>query len=318
MPTLEKLDPDVDAFYKEVLEKGNLTDEERKFLVTLVTKDEVHQVFKAGTHATKRFQQEMDKTQKVQKALEEDYAKKLGELDSLRTTLSSGTDLSKKEIETLKAQVVAKEDQIHKAIQKAREFEDGESVLKALGLDSTSPYEPTKKEEKKVEPSFDKEALLKEIKGAFSIDAQVLAKLPFDLMKMSREYFSLTGKELDTDEFLAKIVESKTGDYNQVYLQEYDISNLRAKKQEETLTARLEKEIREKLDKEYASKLLPQEQRSIKESDFFNSIDSTRPQEDKTKEVQNTPLGIGDRQSTVSDAVTEFNKLREKKESAAA
>lgn len=318
MPLAVTVAPEVVTFYEELLKEGELSTEETQLLETILGREKNWKKFKSGVHARSLTDKERQDIKAEREKQEAEYTKKVGDLDSLRETLSTGTDLSKKQIETLQGQIRVKEDQIHKVIQKIKEFADGDEVLKILGLDANSPYvEPKKEEPKKEASSFTKEDVLVEMRKALSTDAQFLAKLPFDLMKLSREYFSLTGKELDTDDFLAKIVASGTGNYDEVYLKEYDIPNLRAKKQEETLTARLEKEIREKLDKEYASRLLPQEQRSVKESEFYQAVDSTRPKEDAGRN-QGNPLGIDNFAATVSAAEKDFNIRREKKESVAA
>lgn len=316
-----KLEPDVEAFYNQLLEKGNLNEAETDLLNSLLGKAEVQTEFKSGIHARRRFDQEMDKSKKAQKDFEAEYNRKLSELDSLRETFSSGEILSKKEKDTLLAKIQSRDNQLKSMVQKAKEFEDGEEVLRKLGLDpssiSTEPIVPTEKSISSQTPSFTKEDLMKEVQGALSKDAQFLAKLPFDLMKFSREYFSLTGKELDPDEFLEKIVSSKSGDYNKVYLEEYDIPNLREKKKEETLRATLQKEFDEKWEKEKSQLLLPSEQRANQTSDFFKAIQSDLPIEEK-QDYSNSPLGVGDRQATVNEAVQEFAKLRAKRESASA
>jgi len=326
MPLPQAVDPAVVTFYNELLQEGKLSAEETELLEKIVGKEEVWKKFKSGLHARSLTDRERQELATEKKKLEEDYSKKLGELDSLRTTLSSGTDLSKKEIETLQSQLRAKEDQLHKVRQKALEYGDGEGFLKEVGLDKEdSVYRPSplSTDSKKVEPSqsnLSREDMLKEMTSISQTNSRALAKFNFDLLKMRDEYKSLTGKDLDLDDLYAKLTENidkYEGDYNKVYLETYDIPNLRSKKQEETLRASIRKELDEEYEKKLAERLIPSEQRGVKESDFFKAIDAGTPEEAK-KEIQSTPLGIGDRGSTISEAVKHFEGQVAKKESATA
>ena len=324
MPLPTEVDPDVITFYNELLQEGGLSEEETKLLEGIVGKEKVWKKFKSGLHARSLTDRKMDELKKEQKKFEEDYSKKVGELDSLRESLTAGTDLTKKEKETLKSRITLLEDQIHKAIQKAKDFQDGEEVLKALGLDTTPSYTPPSKEKETPSSSsasspFNEDEFLKKIQTTQNLNARALAKWAVDLRKMEREYFSLTGKELDPEELYNKLdekVDDYNGNYYKAFEDFYNIPQLRQQKQEESIQARIDKAVEDKLVQERAKLLIPSEQRRAQESDFSKAIDSTIPADEKPS--SGNPMGIDNRPELVNEASNFFNKLREKKESAAA
>lgn len=311
------VDPDVVTFYNELLQEGELSPEQTKLLEEIVGKEKVWKKFKSGLHARSMTDRKMDELNKEKKKFEDDYSKKVGELDSLRESLAAGGDLSKQEKATLTAKINSLEDIIHKAKQKSKDFADGDEVLKTLGLDATpSTYVPPV-ETKKDSSAFDEKALLEKLGSQMNLNARALAKWAVDLRKMEREHFLLTGKEVDPEELFTKLsekVDDYQGNYYKAFEDIYDIPSLRETKKENVMRAKLEQELEAKYEKKYAEKLLPSEHRSRVESDFYKSIDSTIPADEKPN---GSPMGIDNRSETVGEASSFFAKLREKKEAAA-
>lgn len=318
MPLPQTVDPDVVTFVNELLQEGELSKEETELLESIVGKDKVWKKFKSGLHARSRFDQEMDKTKKEREKFEADYSKKLGELDTLRESLSTGTDLSKAQTSKLQARITSLETQLFNASQKAKEFDDGEDVLKKLGLDpSYVPPKEVKKEEDSNSNSFNKEDFLKEISGQINTNSRALAKFNFDLRKMERKYFSLTGKELDTDDLYNRLdskIDEYKGDYMKLFEAEYDIPKLENEKLRENIKAELETELEAKYEKKYAETRMSTSERAAKTSDFSQAIDSTIP--DDVKQESGNPMGMSNRSEVVNEAASFMQKLREKKEAA--
>jgi len=317
MPLPQVVDQDVVTFYNELLQEGELSEEETKLLESIVGKEKIWKKFKSGLHARSKFDQEMDRNKKEREKFEAEYTKKLGELDTLRESLATGTDLSKAQTTKLQSRITALETQLFNASQKAKEFDDGEDVLKKLGLDSS--YVPPKQEEKKEDSksSFDKDEFLKEITGQINTNSRALAKFNFDLRKMEREYFSLTGKELDTDELYTKLdtnIDKYQGNYMKLFEDEYSIPKLREDKLRENIRAEVEKELDAKYAKKESERAMSTSERVAKTSDFSQAIESTIP--DDAKEESGNPMGMSNRSEVVNEAASFMQKLREKKEAA--
>jgi hypothetical protein len=249
--------------------------------------------------------------------LQKEQDRKLGELDILQRTLQSTSSVETAKLKTLEAAVAAKEREIFERDQMLKKVKegldgftvDGKAVVDIVGLSNFNPSVapvPTQPKEKET-PTFDKDGFMKEVTTMFTSNAQVLARLPFDLSKYQQEYHSLTGKPFDTAEFYEKVTKDGTGDYNNVYLREYDIENLRAQKQRSLIEAEIEKKYQEKLDVELANRLQPQKGGRPAESAFFNAVDSAIPKDYKDP---NTGNGLTDRSSVISEAVLDFQNRR--------
>jgi len=320
MPLPQEVDQDVITFYNELLQEGGLSDEETKLLESIVGKEKVWKKFKSGLHARSLTDRKLDEMREKQKKFEDDYSRKVAELESLRETLATGTDLTKREKEALIAKANALEDKIHKAKQKAMEYEDGEKVIKELGLDGTPSYTPPSPPPEPKQKEAPSEDLRKEFTDTLAKNSRALAKFNFDLLKMRDEHKALTGKELDLDEFystLDKHIDEYGGDYNKLFVEKYDIANLRSKRQEDSIREKVRKEMEAEYEKKLADKLLPSEHRSARESDFYKSIEASIPEEEK-KHQGGGGMGIDNRSETVGEAAAFMQKLREKRESAQA
>lgn len=321
-----KLEPEVEAFYKQLIEKGELNEASQDLLNSLLSNEKIATEFKVGLNARSLTDRKLDEAkldkENFEKKLKEDYDKKMSELALLQTSLSATSTSDKTRITQLETSIRQKEDQLHKVIQTARKYETGgDDFLKEVGLSEADIYKtapPPKEPDKKESPTFSKDDLLNEIKTTFSKDAQYLAKLPFAVAKMQMEYRSLTGKDLDPDELLSKIVEAKSDDYYGTFVKSYDIENLKKQKQEDSIQAQIKKGIEEGIEREKAKHLIPSAERRSVESDFYKSIESTRTEEEKKEAQLSNPLGTNDGATVISDAVQMFTKLAEKKEAAAA
>lgn len=320
-----KLDPDVEAFYLQLIEKGEATPEEVDLLNSLLSKEKIATQFKVGVNARSLTDRKIDELKKTKESLESNYSQKISELDSLRESLSSSEGLSKKEMERREDRIELLETQIFKAKQAAKRYSDGDDVIKALGLDeietrefkenssNSSSSSRTNKEDNKT--SFTKEDILKELSGTLNTNARALAKWAVDLRKMEREYYSLTGKELDPEELFSKLsakVDEYNGDYYKAFKDEYNIESLVDKKKEENLRAKLKKEYDEELDRRLAERSMPSSERTAKTSDFYKALENDKVEED-TRNSGN-PMGMDNRSSVVGEAAAFMQKLREDRE----
>jgi hypothetical protein len=331
MPTKAKpkLDESVEAFYTQLLKNASLTDDEIDLLHVLLTNEKVATEFKSGINARKLTDRERAQLSKDKEKQETEYNRKLQELDLLQRTLSTTSTVDVAKIENLekaiarKEQDIANRDTMLKTVKERLDgfTVDGKSVIDYLGLTSftpstSNPVDTTRTvETKKDAPKIPtKEELLKEINDTFQVNAQALARLPFDLLNFQQEYLALTGKQLNPSEFYDKVKEDGTGNYQQVFLKEYNIESLRQQKQENDLRAKIEKELDEKYQQKYSNQLNPQNGGRPKESDFFNAVESTIPKDYKE---DNQGMGLNDRTSIISEAVLDFKKRKEAAEARA-
>jgi len=327
MPTKPKpkLDPAVEAFYNQLLEKASLSDAEIDLLHTLLGNEKVATEFKSGVHARNLTDRDRDEIKKERKKQEQDYTRKLQELETLQRTLATTASTDTKKIANLEAAISAKEaaivdreTKLRKLYETVKTYQGGDQVLVEAGIASLDFSTPSPKETNNLSnPSnppntgISKDDLMRDIHSLFSTNAQVLGKLPFDLMRFSREYKSLTGKDFDESEFYEKVkaeAEANQGrvDYHQVYLKEYDIENLREQQKIGKLRADIEKEYQDKLEMEISKRLAPSSSNQTKESPFYKSIASTIPEAERQSPV--TGMGISDRSSLIAEAVNDFNK----------
>jgi len=306
-----KLDPDVEEFYKQLVDKGGLSEEEQDLLNTLLTKEEVQKEFKSGVHARKLTDREVDATKKERKAFEEAHTQKMKELEDLETSL---TTASTSEVAAIKAQLTSVKKQLYSIWEKAQEYKGGNEFLKEVGLEDVSKIgdTPPTKTKKDDAPTPTAEEILKQVEGSVSTDIKRLAQWTVDSRKIEREYEALTGKQIDWDDFQTKIVAAK-GDYAKAYLEGYDIPALREKKKESEIEARLQKQFDEKLSQERAKLSLPTNERKMEGSDFYKAVESTvSPEEKKAREL--VAPGITDKAETISAAASMFSKIMAKKE----
>lgn len=316
MPTKPKpkLDPAVEEFYKQLLDKGNPTDEEIDLIHTLLSNEKLATEIKSGVHARKLTDREVDKTKEERKAFETAHTQKMKELEDLEESL---TTASAEEVVTLREQQKILKEQMYKIWQTAQEYKGGVQFLKAVDLEDITkigyvpPTTPPSKKTKDDSPILSADDILKQVEGSVSTDIKRLAQWTVDSRKIEREYEVLTGKPIDWDDFQAKIVAAK-GDYAKAYLEGYDIPALREKKKVEGIRAELSKEFDEKLSQEKAKFAIPTNERKMENSDFYKSIESTvSPEEKKAREL--TSPGISDKVETVAAAASMFSKIMEKK-----
>lgn len=321
MPTTKpkpKLDPAVEAFYNQLIEKASLSDAEIDLVHTLLGNEKIATEFKSGVHARRLTDKERDDLAKEKKRQETEYTKKLNELDSLQRTLSatSNTETKKsasleKAIEDMKSSLTDRETKLRKLYETVSTYEGGSKVLAEAGLtslDLTTPvqvHQPPVKEPSQPVSALTVEDVLKVLNPQLQSAQTLLARLPFDLAKFGREYKSLTGKELDVDDFYNKIAAEGTGDYNKVYLKEYDIENLREQQIVANLRATIEKEYNDKLELEISKRLTPSIADRTSTSAFSQAIASTIPETAKTSTSNN---GVSDRASLIAEAVQDFAK----------
>lgn len=291
---------EVEEFYNELIKGGNVSDEQKKFLESLLSDEKNSNIFKSGVHGQRMINQTMDKLKKqeqeVKDKLEGDYSKKVKEIDDLRVSLAATATTEKKEIEKLSVLLKKAESDRLNIIQKAREYESGEDFLKEVGLTDPHltyipPTEP-RKDDTKQGTSLTKEDILKEVGALFDGPRRALAALPFNLLKIQSEYKYLTGKDLDPDELLQKTMKHENGDYMAVYEKEYDIPNLRKQKQEAEFRARVDKEVAEKLQAELSKRTMLTGAPLASGSDFFKSVDASRMKEDTPQGVDNKNLDV--------------------------
>lgn len=315
-----KLDASVESFYKQLLNEANLSADEIDLVHTLLGNESIANVFKSGVHGRSLVDKERQQLAADKVKQEADLSKKIADLDSLRTTLTATSSTETKRIKDLQDSIAAKErdifarDQVLKtATEKLRTYNGGAEAIADLGLDKIDftniPKPPTNPEPKQpTNNQINKDELLGEVQKMFATNAQALAKLPFDLLKYQQEYHSLTGKTLDPTDFYDRInkeAELNKGrvDYEQIYLRDYDIESLRKQKQEESIQARIDKEVNEKLQGELSKRLAPS-MPSGQDSDFYKAVESTRPKEPETV----IPSGVNDRAAVISEAVQDFIK----------
>lgn len=317
------LDPDVEAFYTQLLKEGNLSEEEKDMLHSLLGKKEVLSQFKAGIHARSLTDRKLDEAKKEVEKIQKDYDKKLSDLVALENARNATASTDKTKLATLEKAINAKQEQLRRVRTKLSEYEDGPGILAELGLDKeesiTSLPQPTPttslKDKKDETPSLTRDDVVKEI----SNNSRDVVKFQFELLKMRDKYLSLTGKTLDLDELwntLEKNMKEYNNDYNKIFVEKYDIVNLQKAKDEEAIQARIDKAVADKLAEEQSKRILSSDSRgsTASESDFFKSINSTIPESEK-KDLGITP-GIPDSGSVIQDAVQHFHALREKKEQA--
>ena len=290
---------EVEEFYADLIKNGNVSDEQKKVLETLLSDEKNSNVFKSGVHGQRMINQTMDKLKKQEQEIkdkfEADYSKKVKEIDDLRVSLAATATTEKKEIDKLNILLKKAEADRLNIIQKARSYEAGEEFLKEVGLTDPHltyiPPEP-KKDEPKSGVGVTKEELLKEVGAMFDAPRRALAALPFNLMKIQSEYKYLTGKDLDPEELLQKTMKHENGDYMAVYEKEYDIPNLRKQKQEAEFQARVDKEVSEKLQAELSKRTMLTGAPQASGSDFFKSIDSSKMKEDTPQGADTKGLDV--------------------------
>jgi len=321
-----KLTPSLEAFYNQLLEEGKLSEQETDFINNLLGKDEVQSVFNKGVHATKILDEERNQLKTKQESLEKDYTRKLGELESLQRTYASTSSTNTTKLAELEKQMQAKQaalddvvtqfKTLHSAL--ATQYEGGGKVLSDLNLSNidfsrfTNGSAQSSNPQTKpldAQPSFTKDDLLKEVTGMFTANAQVLARLPFDLAKYQAEYRQLTGKELDPQEFYSKVQADGTGNYEQVYLKEYNIPELRETYKTNLLRAEIEKEYQDKFEQERSKLLIPSNSTQNQNSVAMQALSSNIPAEERNAPSGN---GLNDRVSLISEAVADFAKQQQR------
>jgi hypothetical protein len=313
-----KLDESVEAFYKQLLEKGGLKDEEIDLLHTLLSNEKVATEFKSGVHARNLTDRAVDKAkldiQQTKDRLETEYTKKLQEVDTLRQAIAATPSTDTGKLKTLEVALADREAKLKKVVDTAKEYERGDEFLSSVGLNGYTPLNLTtvntdtrNTQPTQNQPSVSKEDLLKEIMIQFQPQARDLAKLPFDLLVYQQEYHTLTGKQLDLREFYEKLKQDGTGNYEQVFVKEYDIENLRKAKQEESIQARINKQVEEKLQIELNKRAMPGTATG-QPSVFFDSVSSNIPKEELTAP---SGMGLNDRTSVISEAVQDFQKHKQ-------
>jgi hypothetical protein len=327
-----KVEPEIALFIEDLKATGDLDDAAIEQLESIFGKEKVAKVVKGGIHGTKRFNEIVNthkqEHQRTIKELKDQADAEMRKLDSLRTTLAATGSTEKAKISQLESAIatiqntlVERNSQIKRAVETARQYSRGDEFLEQAGLSnidlnnlSTTPTKVEPKVEPTVNsnPSFTKEDIIKDVNNLFKANAQALARLPFDLLMFQQEYHNLTGKHLDPLDFYNKVnsaAEANNGqvDYHSIYLQEYGIEQLRKDKAEESIQARIEKEVSERVSQELSTRLMPgANQTTGKPSDFFASITSDIPKDDK--ELHNAPMGVNDPSTLVSEAVQDFLK----------
>ncbi len=309
----KEVDSAVVAFYEELLKDGEVSEEETKLLEGILGKEKNWKKFKAGVNARSLTDREIDKLKKERETLETKTNAELANLQSLRETLATADGATKTELSQLKTAIKANEQRLFNVIQKAKEYSGGEDFLKEVGLTEgvVSSFTPQVREEpvKPQEPVFDKKALMEDFFREVSPMRDILANLPFDLVKMRDEYRSLTGRDLDIDEFRTKIFSDKDRNYQTIYEQDYDIPKLRVQKQRESMKAEIEKEYQDKFESWKSTALLPSEQKTLATSDFSKAIESTRPQGEVPDPRTND-------NAVIAEAAQMFDKLVAKRDAA--
>lgn len=315
-----KLDADVEEFYKQLVEKGDLKPEELDLLHSLLSNEKVATEFKTGVHARRLTDRKLDEFKNEKNKLEGQVTKKLEELEQLKTSLASTSTMTQKQINDLQEAKRRVEAQLVNVVQTARDkYSNGDEFLASVGLtqDVISAF-GSGNQPPPTQPQFNKDDLIKEIEKSISgrVDNNALAVTDFNIFlhQARDEYEELTGKKLNVAEFKAAVLEDGTGNYQDVYNKKYDIPRLKEEKQRESMKTEIEKQIRDEYEQKYSSRGLPGSQ-IPQESAFFNAIDSAKPKEEQ---VNNVPMGIADRNGTLGEAVQMFSKLKEKRDAAEA
>lgn len=317
---------EVEAFYKDLQAKANLSDDEKKLLESLLEKEDVSKVFEGGVKSYRRMQSGLDEIEKTKKDLQSEYDKKVTSLETLQNTYVNSESLTKKEKADLEQKMTLLEGQITNVIQKAKQYGNGDDFLKEVGLENFNPVtfrtsqippnQPNQSSNNQTK-SFDEEAFAKRMQKQQSDYAMQLANFNIDLLKIKDEYKSLYGTDLDLDDFRTKTL-AKNGDYWAAYREGYDIDNKRREVETSNLREKLKKELEIEFEQKYSSKGLPNE-RGNPESQFFKSINASIPTE-ALKDIEITsagnPNGIENRNSTVLEAAETFQKLIESKNAA--
>lgn len=319
MPLPSEVAPEVIAFYEQWLKDGDLTKEETEYLEKLLSKEKNWKVLKSGVHGRQLTDKEVSSAKKAQ----EEFEKKQKEVLDLQTTLATTSTKDKEKISKLEKELERRTSTLTKAeqnrlkvAQTLREYENGDTLVKELGLEepivtSDDLPTPSKTKEKEAPSSFTKEELLAELRTALSSDLRSLAQWTPDYIRMREEYKDLTGKELPMEEFLQKVVSNK-GDYQATFLKDYNIETLREKRKEETIRKQVEAELREEFEKQRAKDLIPSSGGRPADSAFFKAIDEGRTKEEK--EEAHIPTGVTDKSAILSEAVADFTKRAEKRE----
>ncbi len=306
---------EVQAFFDQLIKDGELSAEEIKSLESLFNGDKAERrenVFKSGVHARRLFDKDRDDLRKKEKELETSYNRKVGELDSLRQTLAATSSVEVKEVERLKSAIASRESQIKSIYDELLTYDNGgKEAIAAMGLDKiipqlgsfSTPISSTSSTIPNQQSSQPQQLTKEDILALIQPNAVELARIPFKLSAYQSEYRSLTGKELDVDEFYNKVIADGTGDYNKVFLREYDIENLKTQKREQDIQARISKEVDERLEIELSKRLSTGSTRPA-DSAFFNSIASTIPETEKNSSL----VGSDNHSSIVADAVADFKQ----------
>jgi hypothetical protein len=302
-------DKDVKAFFDQVVSEGGLTADEQKLLDSLMGKESVEKVFKSGVHARSLTSRQLDDLRQQKIAQEKDYSRKIGELDTLRQTLTVTSSADVQKVSALQQTIAEREQQLTRLYNTIQGYNGGEMILEEAGMTSLNFNAPPSNVNRPAsQPAINKEDLIKEINESFGSQAQLLAKLPFDLMQFDREYHRLTGKNLDPSEFYEKVLADGSGDYKKVFLTEYDIPNLRIQKDQEAFDARVQKQVDEKLQEELSRRLSPSNSATGRESEFFNAVRGSIPEAERDNTP--SPMGVNDRNAIVSEAVAEYQRQK--------